>query len=102
MKITRTAKQFSALFRRLLIVPILIYQKLISPGLPGSCIYYPSCSEYAKQSFLRFGLFRGAFLSLLRIFRCSGGLFSGGEDPVPPAFSLKAGLAKYKEYRRRT
>ncbi len=51
------------------------------------CKYYPSCSEYTKQSINRFGLIIGSILGFWRILRCNP--FShGGHDPVPE-FKIK-------------
>ena len=47
-----------------------IYQKYISPFIKPSCVFYPSCSEYAKQAFHKYGTLKGFKLSLLRILRC--------------------------------
>lgn len=60
---------------------ILLYQKFISPFLPGACRFYPTCSEYSVESFRRYGVFKGLFLSLARILRCHP-WHSGGHDPV--------------------
>ncbi len=88
-------------FRFLLTIPIWLYQKIISPWLPASCIYTPSCSEYAKQSIMKHGFFKGLITGILRIFRCAGGLFSGGPDEVPDKFSLKFLLSRYGYFRYR-
>lgn len=74
--------------RRIFMLPILIYQHLISPALPGACIYNPTCSHYSKQAILTHGVFKGFLLGITRIFRCAGGLFTGGDDPVPEKFSF--------------
>jgi len=58
----------------------------------------PTCSEYSKQAFMQHGFFRGIILSFLRIFRCTGGLFNGGEDPVPDAYSFSEAVGKYKYF----
>ncbi len=58
------------------------YQKLISPWLPPSCIYSPSCSSFALEAYRRHGFLRGTHMSLRRLFRC-GPWCSGGYDPVP-------------------
>lgn len=55
------------------------YQRFISPVLPNSCRYYPSCSEYSLHEF-KFNSFFGAFFAtVLRILRCNP-LFRGGID----------------------
>ena len=58
-----------------------IYQRFISPLLPTSCIYTPTCSEYAKQSFIKHGFFKGFGLSVFRILKC-GPWSKGGLDEV--------------------
>jgi putative membrane protein insertion efficiency factor len=64
------------------ILPIRAYQALISPLLPGSCRYQPTCSAYAVEAIERHGLLRGLWLTLRRLLRCHpwGGF---GYDPVP-------------------
>lgn len=57
------------------------YKYLISPILPSSCRFYPSCSEYALDAFNKYGLFKGLWLTLKRIARCHP-LSAGGYDPV--------------------
>ncbi len=59
------------------------YQRFISPFLPPSCRFYPSCSEYSRVSFLRHGFLRGIWLTATRILRCNP-WNPGGWDPVPP------------------
>lgn len=46
------------------------YQKYISHLIKPSCVFYPSCSEYAKQAFDKYGVIKGFKLSLFRILRC--------------------------------
>jgi len=60
-----------------------LYQKFISPILPPSCRFYPTCSEYSRISFLRHGFLRGMWLTATRIVRCNP-WNPGGWDPVPP------------------
>lgn len=68
--------------KKLFIVIIQIYQKFISPLLPRSCRFYPSCSEYAVQCFECHGIFYALFLITKRILKCNP-FFEGGLDPVP-------------------
>lgn len=72
----------AAVVRRLWIWPIRAYQRLLSPLLPRRCRFYPSCSEYAAQALLKYGLLRGGWLALRRLLRC-GPWHPGGYDPVP-------------------
>ena len=48
---------------------------------PASCRYYPSCSEYAKETFKKYNPFKALVLSLFRIIRCNP-FSKGGYDPV--------------------
>jgi len=58
------------------------YQLFISPILPGSCRYHPSCSAYALEALETHGPFSGGWLALKRIARCNP--WCGfGYDPVP-------------------
>ncbi|MBF0111069.1 MAG: membrane protein insertion efficiency factor YidD [Magnetococcales bacterium] len=62
--------------------PIRFYRTFISPMLPPSCRFYPTCSEYALEAISRYGVLRGGWLSLKRILRCHP-FHPGGLDPVP-------------------
>ncbi len=57
------------------------YQLVISPGLPGRCKYYPSCSQYTLEAIRDYGVARGSILGVWRILRCNP-LSYGGYDPV--------------------
>lgn len=61
---------------------IRVYKKVISPLLPSSCIYTPSCSSYAIEALKKHGTVQGLILSIKRIFRCHP-WHKGGYDPVP-------------------
>lgn len=61
---------------------IRLYQKVVSPFLPGRCRFYPSCSEYAVECFHRFSFFKALGLASWRIARCTP-LSQGYFDPVP-------------------
>lgn len=67
--------------RALAVVPIRLYQKLVSPMVGQRCKYYPSCSEYAVQAIRRFGILRGLVLAAWRLLRCNP-WSHGGFDPV--------------------
>lgn len=68
----------------LLMLPVLCYRYLLSPVLPMSCRYAPSCSAYAVEALRTHGAIKGGWLAARRIARCHpwGG---EGYDPVPPA-----------------
>lgn len=61
---------------------IRLYQLFISPWLPKSCRYEPTCSHYAIEAIKKYGAVKGSFLSAKRILRCNP-FFKGGYDPVP-------------------
>ena len=67
--------------RRVLILLIKGYKKLISPMLPPSCRFYPTCSEYSIQALEKYGAIRGSAKSIWRILRCNP-LNKGGYDPI--------------------
>ncbi|MDX1652194.1 MAG: membrane protein insertion efficiency factor YidD [Brumimicrobium sp.] len=64
------------------ILLIKLYQWLVSPLLPASCRYTPTCSAYAIEAINTWGVFRGGWLAVKRISSCHpwGG---SGHDPVP-------------------
>ena len=67
----------------LLLLPVLLYQRLLSPLLPRSCRFEPSCSCYAAQALRTHGALRGAWLAARRILRCHP-FTAPAHDPVPP------------------
>tara|TARA_B100000073_G_scaffold230444_1_gene192415 strand:- start:580 stop:801 length:222 start_codon:yes stop_codon:yes gene_type:complete len=64
------------------IIPIKLYQILLSPLLGQSCRYHPTCSQYAVEAIEKYGPIKGVWLGIKRIARCHpwGG---SGHDPVP-------------------
>jgi hypothetical protein len=61
---------------------IRLYQILISPLLPPSCRFFPTCSAYSYQAISKYGPFKGGYLALKRILKCHP-RNPGGFDPVP-------------------
>lgn len=63
-------------------MPVHLYRNAISPLLPPSCRYTPTCSQYAIEALRKHGPLRGSWLTLRRLMRCHpwGG---SGYDPVP-------------------
>jgi hypothetical protein len=61
---------------------IRLYQVVLSPALPRSCRFYPSCSQYAYEAVLKHGLLRGVYLAAARLVRCNP-WNPGGVDLVP-------------------
>jgi hypothetical protein len=70
---------------KILILIIKIYRYVMSPLLGNHCRFYPSCSVYAEQSILRFGVLHGIWLAILRLSRCHP-WHEGGIDPVPEKY----------------
>jgi hypothetical protein len=70
------------IFSSIFLAIIKIYQLVISPLLPPSCRYTPTCSQYTVEAIKKYGPFKGGWLGLRRIMRCHpwGG---HGHDPVP-------------------
>lgn len=86
--------------RYIALVPVYAYRWLISPMLPDTCIYAPSCSEYTAEAIRTHGALKGIALGATRISRCTGGFFEGGYDPVPADFSFEIIKADYRRHRR--
>ncbi len=73
---------FCKLVAEIFLLPIRFYKMCISPLLPPSCRYTPTCSVYAMIAIRKYGVLKGGWLAFKRILRCHpwGG---SGYDPVP-------------------
>jgi putative membrane protein insertion efficiency factor len=71
---------------RVLVLLVTGYRRFVSPVLPPSCRFYPSCSAYALEAVQVHGALRGSWLAVRRLSRCHP-FHAGGLDPVPPARS---------------
>ena len=69
--------------KKILIGLVRVYQKYLSP-LKGhsTCIYFPTCSQYAVEAIEKYGALKGGLLAVWRILRCNP-FSQGGYDPVP-------------------
>jgi len=84
----RDGKSYSGFFKKvgnilkiLVILLIKFYQKAISPSLPRTCRFYPTCSNYSIEAIEKYGILKGGLMSLWRILRCNP-FSKGGYDPV--------------------
>ncbi|MCE5329393.1 membrane protein insertion efficiency factor YidD [bacterium] len=67
--------------KKILVLIIKGYKKFISPLLPASCRFYPTCSTYAIQVIDKYGIIKGSIKAVYRILRCNP-FNKGGYDPV--------------------
>jgi putative membrane protein insertion efficiency factor len=88
-------KWISAGLSFILIIPVKLYQWLISPLLPGTCRYVPTCSQYAIEALKIHGPLKGLLMGTRRILSCHpwGG---HGFDPVPPKGTPLIKIKKFK------
>ena|ERR1700691_647847 len=75
--------------RAIVVAPIVVYQRAISPALPRRCKYEPTCSRYAIDSIRSYGILRGVVLAAWRVLRCNP-WSDGGYDPVQAQRVFKA------------
>ena len=68
--------------KHIALAAVRLYRRAISPWLPRSCRYYPTCSAYAIEAIEKYGFVHGSLLATKRILRCHP-FHSGGYDPVP-------------------
>jgi putative membrane protein insertion efficiency factor len=69
------------MFKKVGVALIGVYRRAISPMLPRSCRFTPSCSLYTQQAIEKYGLLRGGFMGARRLVRCHP-FSEGGYDPV--------------------
>ena len=69
------------MFSRVGIALIRVYRRFISPMLPRSCRFTPSCSLYTLQAIEKYGLLKGGLMGAWRVLRCHP-FSKGGFDPV--------------------
>ncbi len=67
--------------RKLAVLAIRAYQRFVSPLLPPSCRFTPSCSQYTLLAIEKYGLMRGGLMGTARLLRCHP-FSKGGFDPV--------------------
>lgn len=68
--------------KKILMLFIKLYQKVISPLTPPSCRFYPTCSHYGLEAIEKHGALKGSWLAISRISKCHP-FHKGGFDPVP-------------------
>ena len=68
--------------KQIALLLIRFYQKAISPFLPPSCRFTPTCSHYGYEAIQKYGFLKGGWLTVKRISRCHP-FTPGGYDPVP-------------------
>ena len=61
---------------------IRLYQRAVSPYMPGLCRHTPTCSRYTHEAVSRYGALRGTWLGIKRLARCQP-FGTSGYDPVP-------------------
>jgi len=81
-----------AIARSAVVLLLRVYKRLVSPWLPPSCRYVPTCSEYAVEAVERYGAVRGSWKAMTRVLRCHP-FAKGGYDPVQSA-ERSTGVAK--------
>ncbi len=71
----------NGLIKIILIWLIKLYQRVISPILPKSCRFYPTCSQYAIQAIEKYGVLTGVWMGIKRVMKCHP-FHPGGYDPL--------------------
>ncbi len=71
--------------KKIILLMLKFYKKIISPLLPPACRFYPTCSEYAFEAVSKHGVIKGVFLAFIRVCKCQP-FHKGGIDYVPEEF----------------
>lgn len=67
--------------RSVVVAPVRVYQRLVSPLFGRRCKYHPTCSEYAVTAVREFGVARGVTLAGWRLLRCNPFSHGGVDHP---------------------
>ena len=89
------------LLAAVLIAPIRVYQRFISPAFAPRCRYYPSCSQYAIDSIQELGPVRGSILAGWRLLRCNP-FSAGGIDEISDRKLFRSTPTRSEQSRRPT
>jgi uncharacterized protein len=57
--------------RALVLLPVRLYQRVISPAFPARCKYHPTCSQYAVDAIRKHGVLKGSLKACWRLLRCN-------------------------------
>ena len=79
--VSRFTHGFSHAVAAVVLAPVRLYQRFISPALPARCKYHPTCSAYAVEAVRELGVLRGVVVAAWRLARCNP-WSNGGYDPV--------------------
>ena len=83
----------SRVARAVVIAPIAVYRRVLSPALPRRCKYEPTCSSYAVDAIREYGILRGLVLGVWRLLRCNP-WSHGGYDPVEDQHVFRVGAGR--------
>jgi putative membrane protein insertion efficiency factor len=81
------------MLKTLILGSIRFYRRAVSPLMPPTCRYHPTCSAYAHEAIEGHGLARGTWMALRRLVRCHP-FGSWGYDPVPPSAPKPSRMAR--------